>query len=341
MATTATVGRIKGLKAALTQEDIEQFVTARRLKESVKPSSWDKLYRRALTDYCNFLGKSPDEIIEDRKKTLRHPDEDVQRTHEELLQDFRRHLEERRNRLNKHKKLSSNYISSTLNAVVAFYDENYKPLVKPRIPGGVVEKPIHVPTPEELGMMLKAMKPEHRMIALAQAQSGIGLRELLCIRWDSMSRAFGTVKKQVFGENELGVVHIDFVREKESVKFDTFFGEATVACLKTLKPDEGPVFDISRSYYEQIVKDAAKKVGIPGDVTPHSLRRFFETRLKMLGVLRLELGSVDPDLVEYWMGHALSGQKRSYFIPPPQEQAKIYARIQSQLEPAKDGIVRG
>ena len=333
--TTATVGRIKGLKAALTQEDIERFITTKRLRESVKPSSWNKLYRRILTDYCNFLGKTPDEIMEDRKKTLRHPDEDVQRTHEEILMDFRRHLEERRNQLNRHKKLSSNYISSSLNVVVAFYDENYKPLVKPKVPAGVVEKPIHVPTPEELAMILKAVgSPEHRMMVLAQAQSGVGLKELLAVRWDTLSRAFGTVKKQVFEGNGLGVVHIDFVREKESIKFDTFFGEKTLAYLKTMKPNGGPLFDISRSYYEEIVKDAAKGVGIDGDVTPHSLRRFFETRLKMLGVLRPELGSVDPDLVEYWMGHSLGGQKGSYFVPPPQEQAKIYARVQVQLEPA-------
>ena len=120
METATTVGRIKGLKAALTQDDIEQFVTSKRLKDSVKPSSWDKLYRRVLTDYCNFLGKTPDEIMEDRKKTMRHPDDDVQRTHEELLQDFRRHLEERRNELNRHKKLSSNYVNSSLNVIVAF-----------------------------------------------------------------------------------------------------------------------------------------------------------------------------------------------------------------------------
>ena len=334
MATT-TIGRLKGLKAALSQEDIERFTTAKRLKDSVKPSSWDKLYRRVLTDYCNFLGKTPDEVMEDRKRTMRHPDEDVQRTHEELLQDFRRYLEEKRNQLNRHKKLSSNYISSSLNVVVAFYDENYKPLVKPKVPSGVVEKPIHVPTPEELGMILKGIEnPEHRMIALAQSQSGVGLKELLAIRWDTLSRAFGTVKRQVFGENGLQVIHIDFVREKETVKFDTFFGTSTLTYLKGLKADGGPLFDISRSYYETVVKDAAKEAEIPGDVTPHSLRRFFETRLKMLGVLRPELGSVDPDLVEYWMGHSLGGQKGSYFVPPPQEQAKIYARVQVQLEPA-------
>ena len=171
------------------------------------------------------------------------------------------------------------------------------------------------------------------MIAIAQSQSGVGLKELLAIRWDTMSRAYGTVKKQVFEGNGLGVVHIDFVREKETLKFDTFFGTMTLTELKTLTPDGGPLFDISRSYYEQIVKDAAKDAKIDGDVTPHSLRRFFETRLKMLGVLRPELGSVDPDLIEYWMGHSLGGQKKSYFIPPPQEQAKIYSRVQVQLEP--------
>lgn len=334
--TAATVGRIKGLKAALTQKDIEAFVTSKRLRDSVKPSSWDKLYRRVLTDYCNFLGRTPDEVMEDRKATLKHPDEDVQRTHEELLQDFRRHLEDRRNELNRHKKLSSNYISSSLNVVVAFYDENYKPLVKPKVPPGVVEKPIHVPTPEELGLILKKVsEPRHRMIVVAQSQSGVGLKELLGIRWDTLSRAYGTVKKQVAQEgNGLGVVHIDFVREKETLKFDTFFGSMTLDYLKTLTPDGGPLFDISRSYYEAIVKDAAKDCHIDGDVSPHSLRRFFETRLKMLGVLRPELGSVDPDLVEYWMGHSLGGQKSSYFVPPPQEQAKIYAKVQVQLEPA-------
>ena len=335
MAITTTVGRVKGLKAALTQEDIEEFVAADRLKKSVKASSWNKLYRRVLTDYCNFLGKTPDGIMEDRKKTLRHPDEDVQRTHEELLRDFGRHLEERRNELNRHKKLSSNYVAASMNVIVAFYDENYKALVKPKVPKGVVEKPIHVPTQQELGKILAAIKEaEHRAVATAQAQSGVSLAELLSIGWDTLSPAFGTVKKQVFGENTTGLVHIHFVREKEKVKFDTFFGRLTLPYLKDMRPDGGPVFDISRSYYEALVKDAAKSVGIDGDVTPHSLRRFFETQLKMLGVMKPELGSVDPDLVEYWMGHTLGGQKGSYFVPPPAEQAKVYSRVQVQLEPS-------
>jgi integrase len=334
MEVAATVSRVKGLKAALTQEDIEKFVTADRLRKTVKESTWKKVYRRSLTEYCNFLGKTPDEIMEDRKKTLKHPDEDVQRTHEELLMDFRRSLEERRNELNRHKKLSSNYVKTTLRAVIAFYDENYKALIKPKVPKGVVQKPTHVPTQEELGRLLKAMKPEHMMVALAQAQSGMSLAELLSIRWDTLSSAIGTVKKQVFGENKLGIVHIDFVRAKASVKFDTFFGSATMSYLRELKPDDGPLFDISRSYYEELVKEAARKAKISGDVTPHSFRKFFETQLKLLGVMRPELGHVDPDLVEHWMGHKLGGEKPSYFIPSPEMQAKIYARVQVALEPA-------
>ncbi|MHA1262894.1 MAG: tyrosine-type recombinase/integrase [Candidatus Freyarchaeota archaeon] len=90
---------------------------------------------------------------------------------------------------------------------------------------------------------------------------------------------------------------------------------------RRLKPSR-PIFDVSRRTVEYIVQKASTNAGLKPHVTPHKLRSYFSTRLKLAGC---------PDTqVEYWMGHTVP-YRGAYFVPPIEEQRKIYRKYEWSL----------
>ena len=197
----------------------------------------------------------------------------------------------------------------------------------------VPERQFTVPTQEELGMMLRKTDDlVHRALILAEAQSGISEGDLLGITWSQNSANWGTVEEQLAGSNPYGIVHLHFYREKTKTVFDSFFGKATVAAIKDAgRNGDERIFPISKSTFQRVVKDSGKAAQLHGDVTPHCLRKFFNTTLK---TERINDPAFDNDLVEYWMGHSLGKTRSAYLAPPPLRQAELYVQAEPRLTPA-------
>jgi len=114
-------GRIGGMSFRFVQADMEQSPAALKLKLKVTPSTWNKVFRRNLAHYCNFLGMSPDDIIRDRKVTMRSDEEDIQRSHEEKFDQFIKYMEDQHPTNNRKRKLTPNTVVSAGKAVKSCY----------------------------------------------------------------------------------------------------------------------------------------------------------------------------------------------------------------------------
>jgi integrase len=315
-------------------KDMFQYKSARRLFDNIREGSRD-VFSVGLARYCTYLQMNPDQIFEDRKKTVRdgiiNNDIELQRQHEEKYAAFATYLQNIKRADGSG--LSPNTIQSNMTAVAAFYSRNYFPLQKPQRPDAYNIRPLHVPTLEEVGKMLELVSDDPlKMGVIAGAlQSGMGAGDLTRVKWSDVSDTYGTLRDQlknglVLEGKTYPLLHIQRVRGKTHIRFDTFLGRLTVNILKHEDyPQDERVFPISVRYFERVVEDVSKKAGLSGQTTPHSFRKAFTTTLKM--------ANFNSDMVEMWTGHALSGVRSAYFKPPVTEQLKLYLEAEKRLTP--------
>ena len=175
-----------------------------------------------------------------------------------------------------------------------------------------------------------------KAIIVCMFQSGLAVNEICNLDYGD-----------ILGEFEEGTLPIclKLVREKTSVEFKTFFGRDAVKYLKlylatrkNLKP-ESPLFSKARirggeekltpsviqTIFGQIAKDLPfiKQNGGYNPARPHSLRAGFNSRL---------IGKIDGTLREFWMGHAISGQKSAYLNMPTDELRNLYMVAEEYLK---------
>jgi integrase len=315
-------------------KDMFQYKSAKRLFDNIREGSRD-VFAIGLARYCTYMQMNPDQIMEDRKKTVRegiiNNDIEVQRQHEEKYAGFAAYLQDLKKADGSG--LSPNTIQSNMTAAAAFYSRNYFPLQKPQRPDAYNVRPLHVPTAEEVGKMLQLVSDSPlKMGVIAGAfQSGMGAGDLTRVKWSDESDTYGTLRDQlrnglVLEGKTYPLLHIQRVRGKTHVRFDTFVGRLTTNILKHKDyPQDERVFPVSVRYFERIVKDASEEAKLFGQTTPHCFRKAFTTILKM--------ANFNSDMVEMWTAHALSGVRSAYFKPPVTEQLKLYLEAEKRLTP--------
>jgi len=125
-----------------------------------------------LRQFCEYAGKTPDQLIRERREHLKSDDELVRRQHEELLTDWINFLEEERG-------LARGSVVTMSNTVRSFYKYNYVELeVKsPKLWG---TRAMKVPTQEELRLMVENCRsPRDRAVIMFLAQTGVSLGDFL------------------------------------------------------------------------------------------------------------------------------------------------------------------
>lgn len=277
-----------------------------------------RCYLMWLRRFCDYVGMNPDQLIEARKQDLDKPIqfEAERRRFEDKLTSFFNHLQ----------KLGLRRSSAVLAhaAVCSFFKANYLPL-KLYSPRSWTEKVFKVPSKDELRAMCEVAKPQAKAWILCQAQSGISESDLLAL-------PFSQIKSQL--EEGRHPVYIKILRGKARGKgpfagwYETFFGRNAVDALKEYLPNrKNPsdrIFDWkSTRHVHRVVVETAQKAGIEGRVTPHSLRRFFNTFMKLAGV--------NEAVIEYMMGHSLGRVRSAYFIPPKEELEKVYLKAEPYI----------
>lgn len=160
---------------------------------------------------------------------------------------------------------------------------------------------------------------------LCQAQSGISGGDLLNLPLDQVKPQLDQGKYPIY---------IELLRKKTKGKgptggwYETFFGRNAADALREWLPNKrknnGRIWDwTTLRHVERVVSESARKAGLDGRVTLHSLRKFFNTYAKITGL--------NEAIVEYMMGHSLGAVRTAYFIPPKHELEKLYLKAEPHL----------
>jgi len=273
-----------------------------------------------LMRFCRFCGLDPDELaglsVDEASR---------------LCQKFTEHL--------KRLKFSARYVNvsqaylRTFFRLNGFEDDRELRVKRYYQPTLYRKKPEHVPTPEEIYRMGYASgSAKNRSMIYALYTGGLRNSTLRAIR-------YGDVRKEL--EAGLKVIRIPVYPEmkkvdpaacKGNITYYTFIDPEAVKALREYLEersrifgdigDEEPLFHsesnhvprekqrftpVSKNGLARIVKRAAKQAGIRRwrDVTPHCLRKAFESTLRN--------NRVNPKDREFLMGHILPGSQDAYY----------------------------
>jgi hypothetical protein len=275
------------------------------------------MYVQGVKRYCDYLGKTPDQLIAECYDTEGVPDSKTLYQHAVQLDNYLTELQL--------DGLTGGTISNYLKSVKALYAANKLILNYPyRVKKNIVNKD-RAPTPEELQTLMDLGTPRERVIVTCLALGGF--RE-------------GTLSKlrlyHVQEDLERGIVPIHVHVEAEITKgkyhdYDTFLGAEAVEAIKAylkirergspgggvppeeLTPDSPlirseksvevkpirphQIYGVVHGLYHKagLLKD---KKGRMYNLRVHSIRKYFRTQLAALGV--------PADYIEYMMGHRVS-----------------------------------
>lgn len=269
--------------------------------------------------YCEFIGKTPDQLITECKDLEGVPNSKVIINHERMLDDWIGELKAYRN--------TDGSVAQGLASVKSFYEKNGIVLnVKPPRNYCRVVYRDRAPTPEILAKILEVADLREKVIVSILALSGIRESTLCKLQY-----------RHVKEDLEKGIIPVHIHVEAEITKgqygdYDTFLGKEAVEYLKLYleerkkgHPKGQPRYTGSEiiTDYSPLIRAAEK----PNPVTSesigklihhlyikaglitknhsrryqyrgHSIRKFFKTQLSALGV--------NQDYIEYMMGHKIS-----------------------------------
>ena len=308
-----------------SQDSIKRMLTniaakkGRAISESTRETYFIYIRR-----FCDFCGKTPDELIDERKRDVKNDDIFIVRRHEEKLKGFANYLRE--------EGYSSNTIATATGAIKSLYKSNYLPMIEVHIPSGSPERVYKIPTKEELAQVIDlARRPWHRAFMTLTKDCGISLQDMLALKLIDGSPIYGSISDQL--KNGQVPIHLHIVREKTRIKYDTFLGEDSFEVLnndaifpdmasKSLSYDKR-LFPYSHSSIQDAMKTLGNKLGWKS-FTPYSLRKWFRTQLTLF--------NMNEALIETMMGHSIGKVKEAYLVPPPQKLMEIYEKFYPALK---------
>ncbi len=298
-----------------TQDSIKRMLTSisakkgRAISESTRKTYF--IYIRRFSDFC---GKTPDELIEERKSDRKSDDVFTRRRHEEKLKEFASYLRE--------EGYSSNTIATATGAIKSLYTSNYHPMIEVNIPSGRAVREYKIPTKEELSHVIDlAHISWHGAFMILTKDCGISLQDMLSLKLGDGSPIYGSIQDQL--KKGQVPIHLNITREKTRLKYHTFLGEDSFEVLNndTIFPDMASYNKRLFPYADSTIQDAMKGLGDKlgwTSFTPYSLRKWFRTQLT--------LSDMNEALIETMMGHSIGKVKEAYLVPPPQKLIEIYEK---------------
>ncbi len=304
-------GKMPSLVLFAFENESVQNVASYILKYT-KSKSKATLYQYVFGVYrfCQWLGKSPDDIIGEVKGNEKTIDDYIN-----AVDAFNGDLQA--------EDLASGTNNNYVKGVKALFRTNGSTLVLPyRIPK-YVKFTDRAPKPEELLKIIEIVPIKGKTVVSILALSGVRIGTLVKLTY-----------RHVKQDLEAGVVPVHIHVEADITKgkygvYDTFLGAEAIQYLKAyldmrrkgterippeILTDDSPlirnecrntVLPVSGASISTLVHDLLFKAGIivKGEakrypIRPHSLRKYFETQLTRLGIPK--------DYVDYMMGHAIS-----------------------------------
>lgn len=326
------------------------------LNSKLSRHSTKAIWKHHLKRYCNWIGKSPDALIAERKEQLKSEDERVKHLAEQNLKRFLSELD-----------FAENTKRSYFMAVRNFYKRNYCELYFFRRDGPgteTVSEGARAATKDDIRSMLEVSNPRVRALLLFLKDTGLAESDVVKLKLSDLGvRAVA----EIFGlEAPVPII----VRRKKTGKLTlTFMGKESLSALKTtlrIRKQGSPDFQIRRyghvvkaglmpenleldsplfRSYEKffarnnpsrpirhlspnavnvIVRKAAVQAGIWKEgFSAHALRRFFQTSLETAGT--------NPNWTKRMMGHALNGSEEPYSQPQLEVLREAYVKAYPSL----------
>lgn len=253
-----------------------------------------------LKQFCNYHKTNPDSLILDRKGTMKSIKEEDQRKHEEMVEDFIIHM--------RRDGKAPNTINTAIGLIRSFYADNYVDLKKvDTVKGGTVRHS-RTPIPEDIRKMAKIAELPAKTWLLSQKDCGLANVDLFLLRYETLSSEYGTIKTQL--KKGTCPIHIEVKRGKNSERVDTFLGPNAIEALQEYSQNAttGKLFRFAPRSIQFWIKGLGIKAKVATrqvPITPYSLRRFFNTRMKAVA-------NVNSDIVELWMGHSIGKVRGGY-----------------------------
>lgn len=298
-----------------SQASIKRMLTNISAKKGRAVSeSTRETYFIYIRRFCDFCGKTPDELIEERRIDRKSDDIFTRRRHEEKLKEFADYFRE--------EGYSSNTIATATGAIKSLYSSNYHPMIEVNIPSGHPVREYKIPTTEELRQAIDlAYMPWHGAFMTLTKDCGISLQDMLALKAIDGSPIYGSIKDQI--KKGQVPIHLNITREKTRFKYSTFLGEDSFEMLNNgaIFPDmdshNNRLFPYAHSTIQEGMKAIGKYLGWKS-FCPYSLRKWFRTQLT--------LSDMNEALIETMMGHSLGKVKEAYLVPPPQKLIEIYKK---------------
>ncbi len=320
----------------MTIEDIKEdhhvidFLTTRRLRESTT-----KEYLLRINAYCNYLNKTPTEIIEEAEdqedSNIRMKKRNIKR----YLTDFLMFLKDN----NK----SENYISAVMSTIISFYREFDIETPRIKIKTNTNSKLIttsDIVTREHILKLLEHCNLKYKSIILLMSSSGMGQSEILNLTYrdfiNSISDYYKPATNEVFDvyhisqkleENKddlIGTWQIQ--RYKTSYGYITFSSPESIQMILHYLTDRilqnRPVKSVDDWLFESKGKQISTStlvsyfkglndrcefgyVGKHRFFTSHKLRKYFASTLHKNKI---------PELTTHWLlGHRVDPVTEAYF----------------------------
>ena len=170
----------------------------------------EKVYLRCLHEYTKWCNINPDNLISERRN------KGGKRIAEEKLLDYKVYLKTQR-------KLSPNSCRINVNAVKSFYNASKLPL-EIKAPQARRKKSFYHVNLDEIRKMIQNVTLRDKVVILFLAQSGMSIDTLCRLKYSDIKQDW---------EANICPLHMQIIREKSGVWYDTFIARDTIDVLRT------------------------------------------------------------------------------------------------------------
>jgi len=336
-----------------------KFETVKKWSNSLIAPNTRRQYFTRLRFFCDWAGKDPDALIEERFSHLRSRDVRKNHAHEDMIAEFLNGFE---------KDHCPRTVANYAAAIRSFYKYNRADLkFVRRTPAYNIRKE-KVPTKEEVKKMCEVSDTRGRAVILFQHQSGLRNETTSKLR-------YGDVAEDLEAGRVPVRIHVMPEHTKNHIEHDTFIGRDAAEALKKSLDERRRGVAVKGAPPEKITRDSPlfragriKVKGVTAEVPPitsnaigkivvgavlkagivepsvsdqgarrryvslhaHCLRKAFQTTL--------EAARVPGNWVTYMMGHKLPGVEGAYSKPSVAQLREAYAKAEplfsiSQPEP--------
>jgi len=333
--------------------EIEKFDSVKYWLESMagRAKGTKVGYLSHLKLFCEWLDKTPDQLVTEREEQLKGEDKKLQRTVEMHVKRYNAFLGEQG--------AGAGTKTTARAAIKSFFEHHYMPLkfIRGDFPSEAIEERRKVEK-EEILAMLELADVRDRALLHSLKDSGLAVSDAsrLNVGYLFPKSKIGPITPEDIKKLP-DFIPIRMVRQKTKIKIRTFLGREAIESLKAylqlrmrgtahiypgqnvgekgLAPEtltlDSPLFRkrsrkvkaLSTKSFKDIAARLAKKAGISG-ISAHSFRKYTQTML--------EVARLDPNWRRLILGKKLPGSEASYSMPSTQDLQRAYEEAYQHIQ---------